>query len=319
MSKFRILLALAGAALIAALLGGVPPAHATVPGANGRIAFTDFTYGGTDNVFTMTPAGLNVKQLTFLTSDQGGDSAAAWSPDGSTLVFTEHNSDFSTLRLWLINADGSNKHLLFAEDPAYSDLVGNWSPDGRRVIFQRCNSAKEECSIYTVKMDGHGLTQITQPQHNTKNNNFDVKPEFSPDGKTISFSSFNRGGVQNGIYLMGARGTNIHLITPTALEAVDADWAPDGSKLAFSTHCCNSEEQAIDTMNPDGSGLQQLTFPGAEHDTRPAYSPQGDQIAFGRFSADSSTATIMTIPSGGGTPTPIHSGADPSWGPASDN
>ena len=51
---------------------------------------------------------------------------------------------------------------------------------------------------------------------------------------------------------------------------------------------------------------------------RPVYSPQGDQIAFGRFSADFSTATIMTIPSGGGTATPIHSGADPSWGP-SDN
>ena len=93
MSKFRILLALAGAALIAALLGGVPPAYATVPGANGRIAFTDFTFGGTDNVFTMTQAGLNVKQLTFLTSDQGGDGQAAWSPDGSTLVFTEHSCD----------------------------------------------------------------------------------------------------------------------------------------------------------------------------------------------------------------------------------
>ena len=315
MSKFRILLALVAAALIAALLGGVPPAHATVPGANGRIAFTDFTYGGTDNVFTMTRDGLNVKQLTFLTSDQGGDGEAAWSPDGSTLVFTEHNSDGSTFRLWLMNADGLNKHLLFAEDPAYSDLQGNWSPDGSRVIFRRCNFAKEECSIYTVKTDGHGLTQITQPHKNAKNNNGDVKPEFSPDGKTISFSSFFRGGVQNGIYLMGAHGTNIHLITPTALEAVDADWAPAGAKLAFSTHCCPPEEQAIDTVNPDGSGLQQLTFPGAENDTHPSYSPQGDQIAFGRFSADSSTATIMTIPSGGGTPTPIHSGADPSWGP----
>ena len=315
MSKFRILLALVAAALIAALLGGVPPAHATVPGANGRIAFTDFTYGGTNNVFTMTPDGLNVKQLTSLTSDQGGDGEAAWSPDGSTLVFTEHNSDFSTLRLWLMNADGSSKHLLFAEDPAYSDFSGNWSPDGARVIFQRCNFANEECSIYTVKTDGHGLTQITKPHLNTKNNNMDVKPEFSPDGKTISFSSFFRGGVQNGIYLMGAHGTNIHLITPTALEAVNADWAPDGAKLAFSTHCCPPVEQAIDTMNPDGSGLQQLTFPGAENDDRPSYSPQGDQIAFGRFSADPSTVTIMTIPSGGGTPTPIHSGADPSWGP----
>jgi Tol biopolymer transport system component len=316
MSKLILVPVLAGAILVAALAGAARSAHATFPGANGRVAFTDFTYGGTDNVFTMTPDGLDVRQLTFLTSDQGGDGEAAWSPDGSTLVFTEHSADYSTFRLWLMNADGSNKHLLLTEDPAYSDFQGNWSPDGSRVIFRRCNFAKEECSIYTVKTNGRGLTQITQPQKNAKGNNYDVKPEFSPDGKTISFSSFNRGGVQNGIYLMGAHGTNIHLITPTALEAVDADWAPNGSKIAFWTHCCNPEEEAIETVNPDGSGLQQLTFPGAEHDIRPSYSPQGDQIAFGRFSADFSTATIMTIPSGGGTPTPIHSGADPSWGPA---
>ena len=315
MGKNRMLLTVVGAALIAALVGGVRSAHATFPGANGRIAFTDFTYGNTVNIFTMTPQGLDVKQLTFLTSEQGGDGQTAWSPVGSKLVFTEFRAD-SPSRLWLMNADGSNKHLLFAEDPAYDDNQGNWSPDGSRVIFGRCNFANQECSIYTVKTDGHGLTQITQPSHNAKSQNFDLLPEYSPDGKTISFSSFNRGGVQSGVYLAGPRGTNIHLITPTALEATDPDLAPDGSKLAFWTHCCNAEEQAISTVNPDGSGLQQLTFPGAEHDRRPSYSPQGDQIAFVRLSADFSTATIMTIPSGGGTPTPIHSGSDPSWGTA---
>jgi len=105
-----------------------------------------------------------------------------------------------------MDPDGTNRHLLFSEGPAYGDGQANWSPDGSRVIFRRCNNAKEECSIYTIKPDGHGLTQITQPSQNAKGNNADVKPEFSPDGKTISFSSFNRGGVQNGIYLMGAHG-----------------------------------------------------------------------------------------------------------------
>jgi Tol biopolymer transport system component len=315
MKKLLLLPAIAGVMLIVALAGAASPAHANFPGANGRIAFTDFTYGGTDNVFTMTPSGTDVKQLTFLTVDQGGDGEAAWSPDGTRLVFTEHSADFSVWRLWLMNVDGSNKHLLFAEDAAYNDFQGNWSPDGSRVIFRRCNDAKEACAIYTIKTTGNGLNAITH--YNQTVNDFDVKPEFSPDGKTISFSSFNRGGVQNGIYLMGSHGTNIHLITPTALGAVDADWAPDGSNMVFWTHCCNPEPSAIAVVNADGSGLQQLTVPPSpSEDIRPSYSPQGDQIAFQRDSFALSTSTIMIMPAGGGTPTPIHSGVSPSWGTA---
>jgi TolB protein len=314
-SKLILSAAFSGALVIAALAGAARPALATFPGADGRISFTVSSYGATDNVFTMRPDGSDVKQLTFLTSDQGGDSEATWSPSGSRLVFTEHNADFSTWRLWLMNADGSNRHLLFGEDAVYNDFQGDWSPDGSRVIFRRCNFAKEACAIYTVKIDGHGLTAITH--FNQTVSDFDVKPAFAPDGSSIAFSSFNRGGVQNGIYLMGAHGTNIHLITRTGLGGVDPDWSPDGTKIAFWTHCCNPEPSVIATVNPDGSGLQQLTFPSTGFDIRPSYSPQGDAIAFEHDAADFSTSTIMTIPSGGGTPTPIHTGTDPNWGSGS--
>src|SRR5262249_31640067 len=208
-----------------------------------------------------------------------------------------------------------NQHLLFNENPAYNDFQGNWSPEGSRVIFRRCGPA-DECSIYTVKADGHSLTQITQWKQNSKQNNFDVKPEFSPDGRTISFSTFNRGGVQNGIYLASAHGTGIHLITPTALGAVDADWAPGGSKIVFWSHCCDPRTSTINTMNPDGGSITSLTNPGANAgDIRPNYSPQGDMIVFERDSNGSSS--IETIPAGGGTPTVVATDAAwPNWGTA---
>jgi Tol biopolymer transport system component len=298
---------------LTALAGAAHPAKATFPAADGRIAYSTFSTG---EIWTINPDGSNPTLVTSPTVASSFDFNPVWSPNGQQLVFTEFNSDGSA-RLWLVNSDGTNRHILFAEDPAFNDYQGNWSPDGSRVIFRRWNPAKEECTVYTIKPDGHGMTQITQPSHNTKQNNCDVKPEFSPDGKTISFSSFNRGGVNNGIYLMKAHGAGITLITPTALGATDADWAPNGTKLVFWTHCCDPQTATIDTMNADGSGITQLTFPSPSSDVRPSYSPQGDMIVFERDAPDFSTSDIETIPAGGGTPTVIATDAQaPNWGPA---
>jgi hypothetical protein len=81
MSKFRLLLGLVGAIVIAGALAGARPADAAFPGPNGRIAFDSARSGGTQNIFTVRPDGSDVRQLTFLTAGKG---AASWGPGRPT-------------------------------------------------------------------------------------------------------------------------------------------------------------------------------------------------------------------------------------------
>src|SRR5437870_13763759 len=71
------------------------PASASFPGTDGRIGFGSDRYGHTHNIFTMNPDGSDVRQLTFLTSDQGAALNENWSPDGTQLVFEQRNPDGS--------------------------------------------------------------------------------------------------------------------------------------------------------------------------------------------------------------------------------
>ena len=301
---------------LAALVATTLPAQATAPGVDGRIAFASDRSGpGTQNLYSIRPDGTGLTQVTSLTADQGLASEPSWSPDGKSLVFTLASPDFSTFRIWVVNADGSNAHPLFAES-GRNDFQASFSPDGSRVIFRGCPDDRELCNVYSVKTDGHGLTTLTHNNGTSTGEVFDVKPEYSPDGSTVSFSSFNRGGVQNGIYLMGVHSGKLQLITPTALEAVDADWAPDGSRLVFWGPCCVSAPDTLWTIRPDGTGLTQLTDGSDGNDIRPSYAPAGDRIAFERFG--NSSSSIFTMPAGGGTPSLLVSDAAwPCWGPAS--
>jgi Tol biopolymer transport system component len=289
------------------------PARATVPGTNGRIGFGSDRFGGGDhNIFSMNPDGSDIRQITFLTADQGAALREAWSPDGTKLVFERRPADGSFRQIYEVNADGSNLHQLFS-DPSFFEFDPSFSPDGSRVIFSRCRMDFEACAIYTVKTDGRGLTAVTHLD--VKRNVIDSRPEYSPDGKTIVFDSINRGGVQAAVYLMDGHGTNVHRITPTALEALDPDWSPDGTSIVFVSNCCNSQVSEIWTVRPGGAGLKQLTFPGAHHDFTPSYAPEGDRIAFERDAADFSTSRILTMNPDGSAIETIQTDAFlPSWG-----
>jgi TolB protein len=163
-------LILLGAALF------VTPAHATFPGKNGRIAFIL----GPD-VYTMNPDGSGVKQLTNL--GERGAFWESWSPDGKQIVFNVFSPPNFVAEIWLMNADGSNQHLVLKEDN-FRDERPSFTPDGQSLLFSRCNVQIEECAIYKVALDGRGLTQLTKYELGI----VDLSPVLSPDDQMLVFN-----------------------------------------------------------------------------------------------------------------------------------
>jgi dipeptidyl aminopeptidase/acylaminoacyl peptidase len=71
-----------------------------------------------------------------LTSTPSIGCEPAWSPNGGVIAFTERLSPSSSAKLWLINADGTNRTLLYAleTEEGFVELRSpTWSSDGDRI------------------------------------------------------------------------------------------------------------------------------------------------------------------------------------------
>ena len=172
-------------------------AEATISPNGKKIVFTSMRDGDLD-IYTMDANGRNVRRLT---TEVGYDGGPFFSPDGSQIVYRAHHpqtekekSDYqrllkdnlirpSTLELWVMNADGSNKRQITRNGKA--NFAPYFFPDGKRIIFSsNLNDPKgRDFDLYKINIDGTGLERITF------NDTFDGFPMFSPNGKQIVFAS----------------------------------------------------------------------------------------------------------------------------------
>ena len=120
--------AAAGAVVIAAALSAAGPAQAAFPGNNGRVAFSNQTFGTSNqlvrsNIETVNADGSG--RVLFPTCRRRrtcGDGDPTWSPKGSLLAFA------SRTRLGTAAANGSNVDRLRRR--TQSDGQPAWAPDG---------------------------------------------------------------------------------------------------------------------------------------------------------------------------------------------
>ncbi len=123
--------------------------------------------------------------------------------------------------------------------------------------------------IYVSDYDG------ANPRRITINRTMNLFPNWSPDGRSIVYTSY-RSGVPDLLISNIYAGT---METPT--KGSGQNWlpvfSPDGTRVAFvSSRDGNSE---IYVMNRDGSDVRRLTNNPAI-DSTPTWSPTGTQIAF---------------------------------------
>ena len=102
-------------------------------------------------------------------------------------------------------------------DVHYADL----SPDGSQVAFEY------QGDLWIAAVDDGIARRLTVSDA------YEQRPRFSPDGRTIAFSS-NRYGSYD-LFVMPAVGGTIERVTYHSADDIVADWSPDGRKLLFNS------------------------------------------------------------------------------------
>ena len=174
----------------------------------------------------------------------------------------------------------------------------------------------ERGGIFVMRPDGSQMRQITT--FSTDNFEFsgdglnlpDDHPSFSPDGKTIVFTSSRAAGPSIvspnafDIYTMDANGANVRRLTNNNALDVEPAFSPDGTKIAFSS-TRDGGDHDLWVMNADGSNPVRLTDFGNDDETEPAWSHDGTRIAFTRetSSLKSRCSLSKRISNGNSSPT----------------
>jgi Tol biopolymer transport system component len=116
-----------------------------------------------------------------------------WSADGKRLLVSLGNSDSHRQEIWVMpvivpgSPRGSESRKITSH-PAYDLYQPHYSPDGRWVVFEAFRaSPKIESTLYVIPAMGGAWIPVTDGR------NWDDKPRWSPDGKTIYFVSSRRG------------------------------------------------------------------------------------------------------------------------------
>ncbi len=189
------------------------------------------------------------------------DAQPRWSPDGTKLAFVSKRSDDEKAhrQLYVMPADGGEPQCLTDLKEDVGEPV--WSPDGSRIVFSarvpdeaydeedERKRAPRRFTRLQFKLDSVGWTGdrrrhlyvvpadgSSDSKQITDGDFEDSRPTWTPDGKSIAFSSSRAEHwdieLVGDIYVVPADGGEPKRLTPGDSNHYAASYSPDGKLLA---------------------------------------------------------------------------------------
>jgi Tol biopolymer transport system component/imidazolonepropionase-like amidohydrolase len=162
----------------------------------------------------------------------------------------------------------SKKVTITTNEGTWMDL--DVSPDGKSIAFDLLGD------IYSMPIAGGKTTLLAGGKA------WEVQPRFSPDGKSISYTSDKEGG--DNIWVMNVDGTNKHSITKESFRLLNnAAWTPDGQYLVARKHFTGTRSLGAGEMwlyhKNGGDGIQLTKRKNDQQDAgEPTVSPDGKYV-----------------------------------------
>ena len=154
-----------------------------------------------------------------------------------------------------------------------------WSPDSQSVIYSMSGS------LWMQSLNSTTAEQLTTGP------GYDYQPDWSPDGKWIVFSRYNKDAVE--LMLLELTTKQTRPLTNGGHVNVDARWSPDGKKIAFvSTQGTGHFHVFLADMSAGAEPVvKQLTkerksvvsryyYSAIDHEISPTWSPDSSEIIF---------------------------------------
>ncbi|MCI0336945.1 MAG: S9 family peptidase [Acidobacteria bacterium] len=222
---------------------------------------------------------------TRLTNGEKGESSPQWSPDGALIAFLAER-DKGT-QIWIIPVYGGESERLTSEENNIQSF--RWSPDGKSIAFvtrdvphdkaEREKKKKDKFDTIVVDADftySHlwKINVETRDKKRLTEGNFTASnPQWSPDGKSITFV-MSRSGTQESsfidisedrntdIYVIPAGGGTPRQLTTNPAADTNPQWSPDGKWIAY---VANSEPKSwaarndVMLISPEGGTPRNLT------------------------------------------------------------
>jgi Tol biopolymer transport system component len=174
----------------------------------------------------------------------------------------------------MMKNDGTNQKVLTNQQGSAGDFWSvQFSLDGKMAV----GSAMDEngyLQIFVVNMSNLNNLQPTQI---TKDNEDHYYPQLSPDNKTVIFVKAGPSEMPTALTVKVSGGSETAISTPGVYVNFPT-YTPDGKHIVFE----EEENDTIDIMNPDGTGIKKLTD-GTFYDEMPSLSPDGKKIFFSRW------------------------------------
>ncbi len=134
----------------------------------------------------------------------------------------------------------------------------------------------------------------------TADRSTNVRPIWSPDGRSVAYQS-NRGDNGNyHIWIMNADGKNQRALTNGGSDDRHPFWSPDGKQIVYDSS--NGGAREVWTVNSDGNNRRQITHLEQEV-SFPAFNADSSMISF--YSYKDGVMSLWIVGADGSNPKPL--------------
>jgi TolB protein len=203
-----------------------------------------------------------------LTSGGAVNVEPRWSPDGKRIAFvsTTYNKRFHIFRADVSEGKLENVVRLTGEtksdlpryyySPFDTEISPVWTRDGKEILFVS-NRGHIQGSGGFWRMRAEPGAEAREIHY--EETNWKARPDFSPDGSRMVYSSY-LGQQWHNLWVMPANGGDAFPLTYDAFDCTSVRWSPDGKQLAFITNSAAAPATKIEFRDVPGGSLGELAI-----------------------------------------------------------